>query len=210
MVACFAMQYRKLAVLLMAASLSACAQGTREGAERGAKAGAVGGLVAGAVGSILWGGDPVNDTLRSATVGAASGAAVGGMRGAEREQDRREAAGRSAQLDARNSELKARVGEQNFAATEELARCRHVNAITRAERAFAAESRPDRRRYALLIQAMAAEESENIGKARTVYAAWDRFEPGSGSSGKARTEALEGILQLQRTRQDYGLPALCT
>ena len=71
---------RGLRVLALIAPLVAgCTAGTRDDAARGAKVGAVGGLVAGAVGSIFWGGDAVNNALRSAAVGAASGAAVGAV-----------------------------------------------------------------------------------------------------------------------------------
>ena len=80
-------------------------------------------------------------------------------------------------MTADDKALKARVGDLNFAASEELARCRHVSAISRAERAFASETDARRKGYALLIQAMAAEESSNTGKANAVYAQWGQFDP---------------------------------
>jgi hypothetical protein len=216
-----------LLVLACLAVAAGCTTGAQEGASRGAKAGAVGGLVAGAVGSIFWGGDAVNNALRSAAVGAASGAAVGAMNGAER--DARQAGSPPAPAPApspspssapapappgeaplSDRELKARMGDLNFAAGEELARCRHVGAVSRAEKAFASETDPKRRSYALLIQAMAAEESGNAAKASAVYARWGQVDPARADPAQARSEALDGLLKLQRIRQDHGLPPLCT
>ena len=199
-----------------ALAVAGCSAGAKDGAARGAKTGAVGGFVAGAVGSIFWGGDAMNNALRSATVGAASGAAVGAMSGAER--DKRQppppASGgtpaRSSGMTADDRALKARVGDLNFSASEELARCRHVSAISRAERAFASETDAKRKGYALLIQAMAAEESSNVGKANAVYAQWGQFDPTRADPAKARNEALEGLLKLQKVRQEQGLPVLCS
>jgi hypothetical protein len=180
----------------------------------------VGGLVAGAVGSIFWGGDAVNNALRTAAVGAASGAAVGAMNGAERDQRQPPPAptapapggapGKAAGMTADDKALKARVGDLNFSASEELARCRHVSAISRAERAFTSETDAKRKGYALLIQAMAAEESGNAAEANAVYAQWARFDPTRADPQKARNEALEGLLKLQKVRQEQGLPVLCT
>jgi hypothetical protein len=176
--------------------------------------------VAGAVGSIFWGGDGLNNALRSAAVGAASGAAVGAVNGAD--QDKRRptpapqpttqspSAGGTASLSASDKALKAQIGDLNFAAGEELAHCRHVSAISRAERAFAGETDPKRRGYALLIQAMAAEESGNAGKASAVYAQWGKFDPARADAAKARNEAFEGLLKVQKIRQEHALPPLCT
>jgi len=198
-------------------AVAGCSAGAKQGAARGAKSGAVGGLVAGAVGSIFWGGDVVNNALRTAAVGAASGAAVGAMNGAER--DKRQApapapapAGGPSQatgMTADDRARKAQVGDLNFSASEELAHCRHFNAISRAEKAFVLETDPKRKGYALLIQAMAAEESGNTGKANAVYAQWGQFDPTRSDPVKARNEALEGLLKLQRVRQEQGLPVIC-
>lgn len=102
------------------------------------------------------------------------------------------------------------MGDLNFAAGEELARCRHVSALSRAEQAFSRESDPRRKGYALLIQAMAAEESGNSARADAVYAQWREFDPARTDLAKTRNEALEGLLKVQRIRQDSGLPPLCT
>ena len=203
----------------LAIALAACSSGAKQGASSGAKTGAVGGLVAGAVGSIFWGGDAVNNALRAGAVGAASGAAVGAMHGSERDKAKAPApapagagqtAGQTADLSASNKALKAQMGELNFQAGDELAHCRHVSAISRAEKAFAMETDPKRKNYALLIEAMAAEESSNVGKADEVYAEWNKFDPARGDTAKLRNEALEGLLKVQKIRQENGLPVLCT
>jgi hypothetical protein len=210
--------------VLLAVLLAACSQGAKDGASSGAKTGAVGGLVAGAVGSIFWGGDAVNNALRAGAVGAASGAAVGAMSGADRNkkqapapapqpapgQTSGQASGQAADLSAADQALKTRIGDLNFAAGEELARCRHVSAISRAEKAFASETDARRKGYALLIEAMAAEESSNTAKANAVYAQWGQFDATRADAAKARNEALEGLLKVQKVRQDHGLPPLCT
>ena len=199
--------FTAFAAVFVAVAVLGCSAGSKEGASRGAKSGAVGGLVAGAVGSIFWGGDAVNNALRTAAVGAASGAAVGAMNGAERDKSKAPApapaksgSGQTADLSAADKALKAQMGDLNFQAGEELARCRHVTAIDRAEKAFATETAPKRKSYALLIEAMAAEESNNVGKADAVYAEW----------AKLRNDALEGLLKVQKIRQDHGMPVLCT
>jgi len=137
------------------------------------------------------------------------------MSGAEREKRQASApppppAPVPAPASAANQELKSRMGDLNFAAGEELARCRHVGAISRAEHAFASETDPKRRGYALLIQAMAAEESGNTVRANSVYAEWGQIDPARADVAQARNEALEGLLKVQRIRQDNGLPPLCT
>ncbi len=207
----------------VAVALVGCSAGSKQGASQGAKTGAVGGLVAGAVGSIFWGGDAVNNALRVGAVGAASGAAVGAMSGAEQSKSQAPpqpppamppastpAAGNTADLSASDKALKAQVGELNFSAGEELALCRHVNAINRAEKAYASETDPKRKSYSLLIEAMAAAESNNSGKANAVYAEWARLDPSRVDTAKLRNEALEGLLKIQKIRQERGLPVLCT
>jgi hypothetical protein len=209
--------------LCVAVAVVGCSAGSKQGAASGAKTGAVGGLVAGAVGSIFWGGDAVNNALRAGAVGAASGAAVGAMSGAERGKSQpapqpppaapassSPAAGNTADLSASDKALKAQVGELNFSAGEELALCRHVSAINRAEKAFARETDPKRKSYSLLIEAMAAEESNNSGKADAVYAEWTRLDPTRADPARLRNEALEGLLKIQKIRQERGLPVLCT
>ena len=57
---------------------------------------------------------------------------------------------------------------------------------------------------------MAAEESNNTGKANAVYAEWARFDPSRGDIARLRNDALEGLLKVQKIRQERGLPVLCT
>lgn len=200
--------------LLVVLGLTACSTGAQQGAESGAKTGAVGGLVAGAVGSIFWGGDAVNNALRSAAVGASSGAAVGAMHGAEKTKNQQPVpTSTSAQAKTGpvyDPAMKAKIGDLNFAASEDLARCRHVSAISKAEQAFKVDTDPKQRNYALLIEAIAAEESNNTSKANEVYAQWARFDPAHADRSKSRSEALDGVLKLQKVRQEAGLPPLCT
>lgn len=212
-----------VAVIVAAAVAAGCSTASQEGATRGASRGAVGGMVAGAVGTVFWGGDAVNNALRAGAVGAASGAAVGAMDGAARDREARGSdmppptppaarpAGQPAGTAAdANAALRALIGDANFAAGEELARCRHVTAMARAERAFATETVTARRGYALLIEAMAAEESNNITRADDVYRRWAEFDPARADRNAARAEALSGLQKVQRIRQDAGLPVLCT
>jgi hypothetical protein len=201
---------RCLAVTLAAVVIAACTAGAREGAARGTKRGAVGGLVAGAVGSIFFGGDAVNNALRSAAVGAASGAAVGAMDGGERTRSKAPPKSTGQPAPAGDAALKALIGDANYAAGEELARCRHVSAISKAERAFTAETTPERKGYAMLIQAMAAEESSNLTKASEIYRRWGEYDPRRTDRNAARADALDGLQKVQRLRQDNGLPALCS
>lgn len=212
--------------LVVVLAIAGCSAGSQEGAYRGAKTGAVGGVVAGAVGSIFWGGDAVNNALRAGAVGAASGAAVGAMNSSGQPSSQKSpppppqpvATGPAPAtttdpaggLSPANQQLKDRMGDLNFAAGEELARCRHVSAISRAEQAFRRESDPQRKSYALLIQAMAAEESSNRSQADAVYAQWGQVDPARADVARARNEALDGLLKLQRIRQENGLPPLCT
>lgn len=207
----YKLMLRRVVPVLLTLALAACSTGAKEGAARGAKTAAVGGLVAGAVGSIFWGGDAVNNALRSATVAAASGAAVGAMHGAEQDRNRQPAPSPAGATNAavHDPAMKAKIGDLNFAASEDLARCRHVSAISKAERAFKTETDPKRRNYALLIEAIAAEESNNSGKANEVYALWGKFDPAHADRGKARSEALDGVLKLQKVRQEQGLAPLC-
>jgi hypothetical protein len=214
------------AVIVAAAVAGGCSTASQEGAGRGASRGAVGGMVAGAVGTVFWGGDAVNNALRAGAVGAASGAAVGAMDGAARDREARgtdmpppaptQPAARPASPPAGtaaadpNAGLRALIGDANFAAGEELARCRHVTAMSRAERAVATETVTARRGYALLIEAMAAEESNNTARADDVYRRWGEFDPARADRNAARAEALSGLQKVQRIRQDAGLPVLCT
>lgn len=199
-------QSRVLAVLGAALVVAGCGTYAQQGAASGAKTGAVGGLVAGAVGSLFWGGNALENAVASAAVGAASGAAVGAMSGNQRDQ----AAAAAAEVQQRNAALRELVGEANAAAGEALARCQHTTAMSRADRAFERESDPKRQGYALLIKAMAAEESGNRAKADEAYARWAALDQAMADRNAARATVLDDLLKLQKLRQDNGLPAVCT
>jgi hypothetical protein len=208
--------------LVLATTLAGCSASSQQGASQGAKTGAVGGMVAGAVGSIFWGGDAVNNALRAGAVGAASGAAVGAMSAGSSAPATTPVPppvapappppvqGQPRPLSESDAALEARIGAANFSAGEELAQCRHVSAIARAQRAFSTETDQKRREYSLLIQAMAAEESGNAGMADAVYSQWGQLDPAYADPNKARAAALDGILKVQRIRQERGWPVLCT
>jgi len=57
---------------------------------------------------------------------------------------------------------------------------------------------------------MAAEESNNTGRANAVYEQWGKFDPASADPVTNRNKALEGLMKLQKLRQEQGLPVLCT
>jgi len=195
-----------LTLLVISGLLSGCGTYSKQGAASGAKSGAVGGLVAGAVGSLFWGGNALENAVASAAVGAASGAAIGAMSGNERDK----AVEAIETQEQRNEELRQLIGQANFDAGEALARCKHVSAISKAERAFAKETDAKRKGYALLIKAVAAEESGNSAKADEAYSQWGQMDPAMAERDKARSQALASVLELQQFRQKNGLPAVCT
>ena len=206
--------------LVLAASvpLAGCASGSQAsaGAASGAKSGAIGGVVAGAVGALLWGGNPLEAAVKVGITGAAAGAAVGAVAGAEADAQAKQAASQpppaqpAAQpTSAELAELRAKMGEQAWDAAVLLAHCRHAGAIAAAEAAYAAESDGARRVYALLVEALAAEESGDRETAAALYPRIVAADPTRGSEEAVRVQVLEGVMKLQRLRQDNGLPALC-
>jgi hypothetical protein len=109
-------------------------------AEEGAKAGLVGGAVAGAVGSLFWGGNVLESAAVGAITTAAAGAAVGGM---TKKPESGEQAGSATSAPTsdqdiikRDRALEERIGEENFEAARQLARCQHDRAIDEARKAF--------------------------------------------------------------------------
>ncbi len=196
-----------LGLCLAGVALSGCAPGSQasEGAASGAKTGAVGGAVAGAVASIFWGGDFVENVVASAVIGTAAGAATGGMSGAE--QDKKIAEKRA--LSERDMALADKLGPDNFEAAKELARCRHKTAIGKARTAYGTAPDVERRKYALAIEAVAAEESGDTATAAKVYPLYASIDPARPSVDKLRADALAALLKVQQVRQEHGLPATC-
>ena len=200
------------AAVALALAVSSCAPGSQAGkqAGQGATLGAVGGAVAGAVGSLLWGGNVAEGAVKGAAVGAASGAAMGAVSGSAADgaaKDRPAAAPSGAE--AKEAELRTRMGDRNYATTVLLTQCRHRDAIASAQATLASSSNPDERAYALLIQSVAAEELGDKALAGSLYPRIVQENPARGSVDKARADALEGVMKVQATRRQHGLPPVC-
>lgn len=196
-----------LATAVLAVNLAGCAAGSlgAQGASEGAKSGALAGAVAGAVGSLFWGGNVVQNMATSAVVGAATGAAVGGAQG--NAEDRRIAAQR--EMSQADAELLQKIGPDNFAAAKELASCNHRTAIGKARTAFGRATTDDYKRYALMIEAIADEETGDTAAAQKVYPLLLTVDPSHPTVDSARSAALAGILKVQKAREDRGLRPTC-
>ena len=194
--------------LLSALATSGCAPGSQasEGAASGAKSGAIGGAVAGAVASIFWGGNVAENIVASAAIGAASGAAMGGASGAEADKknaDKRE-------MSEKDMALQQKLGPDNFEAAKQLALCKHKTAIGKARTAYGNAQDLDRRKYALMIEAVAAEESGDTATAAKVYPLYASIDPARPSEDKVRADALSALLKVQQVRKDHGKPPTCS
>jgi tetratricopeptide (TPR) repeat protein len=106
-------------------------------------------------------------------------------------------------------ELKENIGDQNFEAANLLAHCKHRQAIGAAQKAYSSTQKSDQRLFALYIQAVAAEESGDRELASSVYDQAIKDDPSKGPVEKVRAQCLEGVMKVQKVRQDYGLPPLC-
>lgn len=198
--------------------LAGCAADSQAGkqAGRGAALGGVGGAVGGAVSSLLWGGNIVEGAVKGGISGAATGAAVGGVSGAmadseaKQKEARAQAEPKPIESDPRFAQLEEKIGKENFEAAKLLAGCKHGQAIGAAVEAYAGTQDPKQRAYALLIQAIAAEEMGDKDLAASLYPRIVQAAPSIGTVEKARAEALEGVMKIQRIRQDHGLPPLCS
>jgi tetratricopeptide (TPR) repeat protein len=202
------------AVLALAASLSGCATGSQASAQagEGAKVGAVGGVVAGAVGALLWGGNPLEGAVKGGITGAAAGAAMGAASGAQADAQQQQAAAAEAakrEREARLAELRQKMGESTWDAAVLLAKCKHADAMKKAEKAYAKEADPAKRSWALLVEAVAAEESGDRDAAAALYPRIVAEDPARGTPDQVRGEVLEGVMKMQRLRQEGGMPALC-
>ncbi len=208
-------------LLVSSALQGGCATDSSAGREagRGATYGVIGGAVAGAVSSLIFGSNVFGGAAAGAAVGAAAGAATGAVSGSMADKERKkteEKAAQTSQKQARDirsdpkfAELEKEIGKKNFEATTLVAECRHREAIGAAEEAYAAEKEPNLRLYALYIKAIAAEESGNKELASSIYPKIVQEDPKRGNVEKARADALEGIIKVQKTRQEHGLPPLC-
>src|SRR5215469_3673474 len=189
-------------------------------AAEGAKSGAVGGAVAGAVLGVFTGNVGAS-MVAGAAASAAAGAAIGGMtpkapQGAAPAPAPAPAQGQGSpvpndpQLVERQQALEKKIGPANFDAARMLALCRHNSAIELARNAYTNADTQERRGYALMIEAVAAEEKNDTATAAAVYPRLVEVAPGLGSPDKARNAALSGVLKVQQVRKDYGLSPTCT
>jgi len=185
-------------------------------AAEGAKSGAVGGAVAGAVLGIFTG-NVGGSMVAGAAASAAAGAAVGGMQKKQpaqpqpaQPQQGAAPAATDPKLAERQQALENRIGPANFDAARMLALCRHDSAIELARNAYTNADTQERRGYALMIEAVAAEEKGDAATATAVYPRLVEIDPALGSPDKARNAALSGVLKIQQVRKEYGRPPTCT
>ena len=199
------------AVILIASivvsTLTGCASGSlaSEGAAAGAKSGALGGAVAGAVGSLFWGGNVVENMVAGAVVTAAAGAAVGGAAGAS--QDKALADQRA--MSERDAALQQKLGSDNFEAARQLALCKHKTAIGKAKTAYGRAQDPERKRYALTIEAIANRE---LGMTEAEQQIYPLLLPLYGAG--AGTEQIEADIEkgeklVQDARETHGVSRTC-
>jgi hypothetical protein len=189
-------------------------------AAEGAKSGAVGGAVAGAVLGVFTG-NIGGSMVAGAAASAAAGAAVGGMQKKQPAQPQQGAAPAATQgqanpasidpkLAERQQALESRIGPTNFDAARMLALCRHDSAVELARNAYTTADSQDRRGYALMIEAVAEEEKGDVAAASAIYPRLVEVDPALGSTDKARSAALSGVLKIQQVRKDYGRPPTCS
>jgi hypothetical protein len=184
-------------------------------AAEGAKSGAVGGAVAGAVLGVFTG-NIGGSMVAGAAASAAAGAAIGGMQpkapqGAAPAPAQAPASTAPAdpKLAERQQALENKIGSANFDAARMLALCRYNSALELARNAYTSADTPERRSYALMIQAVTAEEMGDSATAAGIYPRLVEGDPAIGSTDKARSMALSGVLKVQQVRKDYGRPPTC-
>jgi hypothetical protein len=199
---------RTFAALAAVFAVAGCSSSAQTGAGQGATMGMVGGAVAGAVGSLLWGGNVVEGAAKGAAVGAASGAATGAVSGSMKDSAAREKAAKAAEADPKLQALRKRIGDKNYASSLLLAQCRHKDAIASAQDTVASSKDQNERDYAMLLQGIAAEESGDKALAASLYPRIAQEK--GGSVDKVRADALEGVIKVQATRREHGLPACKT
>jgi hypothetical protein len=203
--------YAKICALVLALGLATvwaggCASSQAgKSAKEGAVLGAVGGAVAGGVSALIFGGNVGQGVAAGAAIGAASGAATGATAGAMADKQMKDQQAKEQQVE----EIKKRIGDQNFEAATFLAKCNHKKAIDTAQKAEASSQDAQQRLYALYIQALAAEESGDQKLASSMYSRVIQEEPSRGPEEKLKTQCLQGVMKIQKVRQENGLPPLC-
>ena len=196
-----------VAANVMLSLLAGCAPGSlaSEGAAQGAKSGALGGAVAGAVGSLFWGGNVVENMVAGAVVTAAAGAAVGGAAGASQDKAIEE----QRQMSERDTALQQRLGADNFEAAKQLALCKHKTAIGKARTAYGRAQDTDRKRYALMIEAIANRELGIDNAKDEIYPLLLPLYGEGGSVEKIDADVTKGETLVQDARESHGMSRNC-
>jgi hypothetical protein len=78
-----------------------------------------------------------------------------------------------------------------------------------AEKAHAEETDPACRSWALLVEAVAAEEPGNRAAAAALYPRIASEDSARGIADHVRGEVPEDVIRLQRLRREDGMSALC-
>ena len=195
------MRLVRFVVVAAAIVVGGCSSSAQKGAGQGATLGAVGGAVAGAVGSLIFGGNVAQGAMSGAAIGAASGAATGAVAGSMADSAAKEKAAKPAATDP---ELRKRIGDRNYASALLLAQCKHKDAIASAQETVAATQDSNERAFALLLQGVAAEESGDKALTASLYP--QIAKQNGGTVDKARADTLEGVIKVQATRREHGLP----
>ena len=196
-----------LVAVISATSLNGCAPGSlaSEGASQGAKSGAVGGAVAGAVASLFFGGNVAQNVVAGAAISAAAGAAVGGAAGASADKQIEQ----QRNMSESEAALRQKLGPDNFEAARELGLCKHKTAIGKARTAYGLAPDDERKRYALMIEAIANEELGMSDAAAKIY---PMLVPLSGEGATVESVAAQvqtGVQRVQQARQTHGLNPTC-
>jgi hypothetical protein len=188
-------------------TLAGCASGSlaSEGAAQGAKSGALGGAVAGAVGSLFWGGNVVENMVAGAVVTAAAGAAVGGAAGAS--QDKAIADQRA--MSERDAALQQKLGSDNFEAAKQLALCKHKTAIGKAKTAYGRAGDPERKRYALTIEAIANRELGMTEAEQQIYPLLAPLYGAGAGTEQIAADIDKGEKLVQDAREAHGVSRTC-
>jgi hypothetical protein len=187
--------------------LAGCAPGSlaAEGAGQGAKSGALGGAVAGAVGSLFWGGNVVENMVAGAVVTAAAGAAVGGAAGASQDK----AIEQQRNASERDAALQQKLGPDNFEAARELAMCKHKTAIGKARTAYGRAQDTDRKRYALMIEAIANRELDNSDAEQKTYPLLLPLYGEGATVDTVQADVAKGESLIQDVREQHGVSRTC-
>ena len=161
--------------------------------------------MAGAVGSLFWGGNVVENMVAGAVVTAAAGAAVGGAAGAS--QDKAIAHQRA--MSERDAALQQKLGPDNFEAAKQLALCKHKTAIGKAKTAYGRAEDPDRRRYALTIEALANRELGMTAAEQQIYPLLIPLYGAGAGTEQVEADIAKAEQLVQDARKAHGVSRTC-